>query len=917
MTPSVSAAVASTEPAQPTGAAAPSRDAFGTMQLRGVRVHNLRGIDLDLPLGKLIVVSGVSGSGKSSLAFDTLFREGQRRYIESFSTAGRRFLDRIERPDADSLSGIPAAVAIRQRRTGANARATVATLAEIDDYLRLLWARCGDLVCPGCGQPVVASTVADATRSITAWPAGRKFQITIPIAAQAESPSAPGRSPSRAETRIDDWKRRGYQRVIVGDEQFDLRDVSADFVSRCLANDAETLVVVDRLSTGTATAERIAEAVEIAYTEGQGRAVVLVERDDDQPLDSPATSSKTRTIGGRRWMLHRFSEQRECFACQRTFAAPEPALLSFHSPAGRCALCQGTGVVRQGKRTNPIPGTERICPACAGRRWNDDALAVRWHGASLADLSNRSVSAARRWLAERLPADPIRSETTEKAAESSRQAVERTTGPELDVRLELLERVGLGYLELGRAAQSLSAGELQRVRLTAALGCRLVETLYVLDEPTAGLHPRDRTQLLGALRELRDLGNTLVVVEHDEELIAAADWVVLLGPGAGGDGGRVVASGPPDALVWNKTEPGSLALSEPRRLAHPDPARAPRPSGWIDLRGVTHRNLRGIDVRFPTGLLTAVTGVSGAGKSSLVIETLYPALAARTGSPRGPAGAHTSLDFAGPVSQVLFVDGLPPARGGRGNIATYLGVHDAVRRLLAESAEAKARGLGPGAFSFNLADGGRCPACEGEGTQTVDLVFLPDVAVPCPECGGTRFRKEVLDITYRGHNVAQILDLTVREAFPFFRGQVRLQRKLKLLRDVGLDYLTLGQPLSTVSGGEAQRLKLTRELSQGTRDQTLFLFEEPTVGLHATDIATLIACFRQLVAAGHSVLVIEHHPRLIAAADYVIDLGPGAGDEGGQIVYTGPVAGLLSIAGSATGRCLADWLSRSGVSGGL
>lgn len=889
---------------------------LGRIQLRGVRVHNLRAIDLDLPLNALIVVTGVSGSGKSSLAFDTLFREGQRRYIESFSTAGRRFLDRMERPDADVLAGIPAAVAIRQRRGSTGVKTTVATLSEIDDYLRLLWARCGVVVCPGCGREVTSSTSADVTQQLVRWEAGRKFQIGIPFTFPGEG-AVEKAEDARCRAQVAEWKRRGFQRVLVGDELFDLRDKSEEFLAKCLAQGGETLVIIDRLTTGSASAERIGEAIELAYTESMGRAVVLVEGSDPaqsgprDPADKNPTPSRSQDgwkIGDRWWRIHRFSERRECSTCARSFADPEPALLSFHSPAGRCAVCQGAGQIRQG-RLALSTGTERMCPACKGKRWNDEALAVHWQGMTLADVNDQSVSSLRDWFRKQIPV--ARTDVSVQASASKNQnsraaeLVEQATWPDIDSRLELLERVGLGYLQLSRGAETLSAGELQRVRLTAALGCRLVETLYVLDEPTAGLHPRDTQRLIGALHELREMGNTLVVVEHDEQVMAAADWLVVLGPGAGAEGGRVVASGPVaetgPLAMQSLAAPGETAAGKGTFIA----ANPPTPSGWVELFGVTHRNLKGIDVRFPTGVMTAVTGVSGAGKSSLVMETLYPALAEHFGAARGPSGELQSISVKGPVTAVLLVDGLPPARSRRGNVATYLGIHDAVRKLLAESAEAKARGLGPGAFSFNLAEGGRCPACEGEGTQTVDLVFLPDVSVPCPECGGTRFRKEVLEVTYRGHNVAQILNLTVRDAFPFFRGQVKLQRKLKLLRDVGLDYLTLGQPLSTVSGGEAQRLKLTRELAAGAREQTLFLFEEPTIGLHSKDVETLINCLRQLVSAGHTVIVIEHHPQLISAADYVIDLGPEAGEAGGEVVYAGPVSGLAREPRSITGRFLA------------
>ena len=867
----------------------PSPDAR-MMRLRGVRVHNLKGIDLDLPLGRLIVVSGVSGSGKSSLAFETLFREGQRRYVESFSASSRRVLDRLERPDADELNGIPAAVAIRQFRQTGSERATCATLSEIDEYLRLLWARGGESRCPDCGRAIRAMEPGEGASQLVGRGDACKVQVAFPVRLAGD----PARERVEIPALLDEWKRQGFQRVLVAGELFDLRDQSPEFIARCVPPVAEVLVIVDRLTTDPAKLSRLTEAIELAYAHGENRCVVLSEGVDP--------GGETLRLGGAEWTVLRWSSRRECGPCGREFPPLEPALLSFQSPAGRCPVCEGKGTVREGRRARGGVETRRLCPSCGGTRYSPEALACSWRGTTLAQIGARTVDEALDWFSVADVSSPSKAPSP----------VEQIALPEIRTRLESLSRLGLGYLELGRGADTLSGGELQRVRLTAALGCRLVETLYVLDEPSAGLHPRDVGRLVETLLALRDMGNTLVVVEHAEQVVRAADWLVDLGPGAGAEGGQVIFAGPPDQASTCPDSVTGRFLKRAKTLASSTSASGSvSPSGWIELTGVTHRNLQSIDVRIPLGLLSVVTGVSGAGKSSLVTETLFPAVAAKLGGARGPAGAHRSLTGEQGVTGVLLVDGSPPARSQRGNIATYLGIHDAIRRLLADSAEAKSRGYGPGQFSFNLAEGGRCPACEGTGTQSVDLLFLPDVTVACPECGGTRFRREVLEITYRGQNVAGILDLTIREAFPFFRGQVRIQRKLKLLREVGLDYLTLGQPLGSVSGGEAQRLKLARELADSSGERRLFLFEEPTLGLHPADVETLLACFRQLVSAGHSVTVIEHNRQVIAAADHVIDLGPGAGPAGGRVVYAGDVSGLLRCAASVTGQSLAAWLDES------
>jgi excinuclease ABC subunit A len=906
------------------------------IRLRGVRVHNLKGIDLDLPANRLIVVTGVSGAGKTSLAFDTLFAEGQRRYVESFAVHSRRRLDALERPDADLVEGVPAAIAVRRHRGTSLGRGTVSTASEVDEHLRLLFARCGELVCPDCDRPVRASTSAEMARGVAELPPGTKVQLGFSLEVGLASPSPPPRTSAsltdlqvggegRGEESTSKTRRTraartkpstspvdtlaaslallreaGFQRVLTEGRTVDLRDVSPEFVARLASAETSVRVVVDRVTAGTTPLERLNDSFELAASRGNGRAWCLVEQG--------GTKGREIEIDGRSWRLREFSTRRECTGCGRAFPEPDAPLLSFLGPQGACASCGGTGLATGRPRDRDAEAasdqTSIRCTECHGRRWNSDALAYRWRGLTLAEFSAGTVAQRRDELQRLLdqsggPAikDGAFDEATVDGARCldtrvSPTADERIVLPQLLSRLVVLAELGLAHLGLDRSPATLSAGEWRRVRLANALGCELVEALYVLDEPTAGLHPSDTGRLIALLERLRDAGNTVVVVEHDDEVVSRADWVVDLGPGAGIDGGRVLYSGPPDGLV---AETGSITA---KWRARPPASGGDRrvPADWIQVRNARGRNLQHLDVRFPLGVLCVVTGVGGAGKSSLVGEVLYRAWRDRLAGRFTPAPPDLSAGACGCdaveggefVRWVRRVDATPPAKSRRANVSTYLGVHDEVRKLLAATPTAKSRQFTAGTFSFHSPSGGRCPVCEGEGFQRVDLQFLPDVAVPCSACGGARFKPEVLEATFRGLNVAQMLDLSVGDAFAFFRGSVRVQKRLKHVKDVGLDHLPLGRSLATLSGGEAQRLKLARELDDSGGERGALFLEEPTTGLHAADVERLLGCLNQLVDTGHSLFIIEHHPRVIAVADWVIDLGPGSGPDGGRIVRAGP-----------------------------
>ncbi len=931
------------------------------IELRGVRVHNLQGIDLDIPLKQLVVITGVSGSGKSSLAFDTLYAEGQRRYIESFSAYARQFLDRLEKPDADRIDHIPPAIAIRQSSRSRSGRSTVATATEIYDFLRLLYAKIGRLVCPDCRLPVQRHATADIVGELDRLPPKSRFQICFSVDVSESQ---------FRDVAVARLLEAGFTRGIVDGRTVNLSDLRFGLEEES----GELLIVVDRLTAGGATAARLAESIEIAAQRGDGRCLILVAAERE--------TTETETIDRKPWQRRTFSSRSRCENCGRDFDLPQPSTFSFNSPLGACPQCEGFGSVsaiswdklvpnpkltlREGTIacwTTPayeheleellaladdydipvdVPFDElteeqkrRIhdgvperdfgglvgffrwlerhkyktsvavflnrwrsyepCPACGGARLNPTALAVEIAGRNIAQFCGLTVAHA----AESL--DAIADDAQLDAAEL---AVAETIFTQLRARLSYLANVGLHYLTLNRVMRTLSGGEAQRVALTAALGSSLVNALYVLDEPTAGLHPRDNERLIDAIERLKEAGNSVVVVEHDETFIRRGQQLIDIGPAAGRAGGRLIFQGPPEEIVDVEESLTGAFLSGRQLVSNSTPRRAAQ--GGVTLRGARLHNLKGIDVEFPLGVLCVVTGVSGSGKSSLVQQTLYPALCRRLGQPTTETALCDDISGIEAIDEVIQIDQNPVGRSSRSNPVTYLKAFDEIRKSFAATAEAKVRNFSASHFSFNSAHGGRCPKCRGAGSIEIDMQFLPDVRMTCPDCRGTRFRREILGVKYRGRSIAEVLDMTVGEAFTFFRGKRKLQKQLKFLRDVGLDYLPLGQPANTLSGGESQRLKLAAHLSAGTKTRTLFLLDEPTTGLHAADIVKLLGCFDALLEAGHSLIVVEHNLDVIRAADHLIDLGPEAGDAGGEVVATGTPEAVAGVAGSLTGRFLAE-----------
>jgi excinuclease ABC subunit A len=1015
----------------------------GHISLRGVAVHNLKAIDLDIPLRKLVVLCGVSGSGKSSLALDTLYAEGQRRFIESFSAYTRQFLQRLEKPEAERIGGIPPSIAVTSAGGSRSSRSTVGTATGTSDYLRLLLAKIGQVFCQKCGREVKHDSPQSAAEWLRQLPQGTRFMVAFPMTV------ADDRDPAEVAAGLAE---DGFVRAIVDGRLVDLgAETSVGSIVGRIANPSadecnpedglpirpteerirnpsgderdspdglpirptekptagsSILVVVDRLSAGAATDQRVRDSLEIAFAKGGGRCVALVEqteggrrkeeggrRQEDRP-DVSTGIANTSTAGeagsgtqpagndtqidGRAWRKIGFNTQLVCGDCGLEYPTPEPRLYSFNSPLGACPQCEGFGNVidvdmelvvpdpsksiREGAIapwnspayahelkelldlagdhglpvdvpfsqlrpeqvaliTEGVPERKfgglkgffawlqrrkykmhirvflsrwrsyRPCPACGGSRLRTAALAARVGGKNIAEISAMKIRDARQFIGSL------------SLSEWQRQ-VGRIMLDEIAARLGYLEAVGLGYLTLDRTLRTLSGGEIRRVTLTSALGSSLVNMLYVLDEPSIGLHPRDIDQLIRAIEKLRKRDNTVVVVEHEEAMIRAADQVIEIGPGAGERGGRVVFQGTPREM---EASPDSLTgdyLAGRRGVTGDGPRRAPD-HGWIRLAGARGNNLRNITVEFPLGVLCLVTGVSGSGKSTLVEETLYPALCRRLRK-----DAPKPLDFDdvygdGQIDDVMMVDQNPIGRSPRSNPVTYLKVFDEIRNVFAETTEAKTRGFTASHFSFNV-DGGRCGVCEGDGYLAIDMQFLADVYMKCGQCHGTRYRDEILDVTYRGRNIAEVLEMTVREAFTFFRGRAKVQARLKRLIDVGLDYVRLGQPANTLSGGEAQRLKLAGYMSGAKRGRSLFLLDEPTTGLHFSDIVQLLDCFDALLAVGHSLIVIEHNLQLMKAADYLIDLGPGAADEGGAVVAKGTPEMVAHAPSSVTGRFLAE-----------
>src|SRR5687767_14643686 len=944
--------------------------------VRGARTHNLKNIDVTLPSGKLVIVTGVSGSGKSSLAFDTIYAEGQRRYVESLSAYARQFLERMEKPDVDKIEGICPAIAIRQKNSVRNPRSTVGTMTEIHDYMRLLYARVGRTFCRQCGQEVTRETAEVVARQLGELPGGSRILIgfEIPVVVMPADPAADAADagedlPEKDERASDPvvemlnaLRRRGFGRLLM-----DGRAVLFEDIDQASLRGRTTLeVVVDRVKIEGDLRSRLTDSIETSYREGGGAAFAMLLSDTTLLSDTAP-----RRLA--------FSERFECRTCGITYEQPQPRLFSFNNPFGACPTCHGFGniieldmdlvvpdpskSINQGaiepwskphyrsqlaelkrsarksglrldlpwadlsedERAFVIEGNDDFdgvrgffrwlerkkykvhvrvflsryrgyltCPDCAGARLRREAREVRVDGRTIDAVSALTVREAGRFFAEL--------NLSEKEA-----AVAEKVLREIRRRLAFLGDVGLDYLTLDRLSSTLSGGEAQRINLATSLGSALVGTLYVLDEPSIGLHSRDNQRLIDILRQLRDQGNTVLVVEHDEDMIRVADHIVDIGLGAGEQGGRVVYSGDLAGLLQ---EPRSLTAKYLRNeLAIPVPSPRRRGTGQkLRLQGATEHNLKNVDVEIPLNTLTCVTGVSGSGKSTLVHDVLYAAIKRAKGDWDRRVGVFRDLQGLEYISDVVLVDQTPIGRTPRSNPVTYLKAFDPIRELFASTKDAKSRGLTPSHFSFNV-PGGRCEACQGEGEVRVEMQFLADVFVPCEQCDGRRFKTQVLEVKYKGKSITQVLDLTVREALTFFANTPKVLRRMQVLDEIGLGYLRLGQPATTLSGGEAQRIKIASHLASFGGERLLYILDEPTTGLHFDDIAKLLTAFRKLVEAGHTLVVIEHNLDVIKTADYLIDLGPEGGEGGGEVVVAGTPERVAECEASHTGRALRQVLA--------
>ena len=807
------------------------------IEIRGAREHNLADIDVRIPRDRLVVITGLSGSGKSSLAFDTLYAEGQRRYVESLSAYARQFLDQMRKPDVDAIEGLSPAIAIEQRTAGRSPRSTVGTTTEIYDHLRLLFARAGVPFCPDCDEPIASQTIAAMTERVLAFGDGAKVSVLAPVVRDRKGDH---------KQKLATYLRQGFVRARIDGE---MRDLAEDIgLSRRTRHDIE--VVVDRLVVKESVRSRLFESLETAAKLGDGLVLVSAEGGDESL----------------------FSQRNACPRCGYSFPEIAPRSFSFNSPHGACPECDGLG-----------------CKACGGSRLRREARSVRFGEASIDTLAALPVASLARWL-DAVELDALRAEIAERVLREVRE------------RLRFLEDVGLDYLTLDRPSNTLSGGESQRIRLATQVGASLLGVLYVLDEPSIGLHPRDNQRLLSSLERLRDQGNSVVLVEHDEETIRRADHVIDMGPAAGVHGGLVVAEGAPGEIVACDASLTGDYLAGRRSVPLPETRRAPDDRALV-LTGCRANNLKEVTLRVPVGLFTVVTGVSGSGKSTLVNDTAHRALAAELHGAEAAPGAFAKLDGLDHIDRVIAVDQAPIGRSPRSNPATYTGAFDPIRRLFAQVPDARVRGYDAGRFSFNV-KGGRCEACKGDGQLRIEMHFLPDLFVPCEVCSGRRYTRETLEITYKGRTIADVLAMSVEEGLAFFENVGPVARPLQTLSDVGLDYLHLGQPATTLSGGEAQRIKLSRELARRQTGRTLYLLDEPTTGLHFADVERLLGVLAKLVAFGNTVVVIEHHPDVIKTADHVIDLGPEGGEAGGEIVVEGTPEVVAAHPTSHTGRAL-------------
>ncbi len=837
------------------------------IQLRNVRVNNLKEVSLEVPHGQWLSICGLSGSGKSSLAFDTLYAEGQRRYIESLSPHTRQFMFQLDRPDADGIAGIPAAIAVRPSQGKFGKKTTLGTASEITEYFRLTYSKIGHLICPACRIKVTSHNPQSVAESLGAIESGVRFQIVYPVSPEVEMLEALGEA-----------MRAGFPRAIVGDVTVELLRADRDLAQT--GNVKPIRIVVDRLKSGGADASRLRESIELAFYCGVGNCEIWFEK-QWQP------NMKECSVDGRTWYVNSYSRDSVCNACSRSFLRPEPRLFSFQNSAGACVGCQGVGF----EKDSP----EQACLQCGGLRLNQDALSYHVGDKNLGQLGKLTVDQAIEWLEQLL------------LTEFERKSIGMLL-VQISAKLDYLTQVGLGYLNLDRSLRSMSSGEVQRVSLTAALSSTLVDLLYVLDEPSLGLHAFDIDKLVEAIRSLHQRNNTVVVVDHQPRIIESAERIIEIGPGAGQAGGDIVFDGTREALLNSEVSLTGQFLSGVRGISSGSENRRSS-RGRIKLVGACGNNLKNVHVEFPLGCLCVVTGVSGAGKSSLVRQTLYAALCDRkqkTAEDRLPYG---EIFGEGHIDEVVLLDASPIGRTARSNPVTYVKAFDDIRRTFAETVDAKTRNIKMGQFSFNVS-GGRCDKCEGAGELVIDMQFLGDLSVACDQCAGLRYRDEVLSVKYRGKSIADVLKMTVREAFSFFRGQPKVQAKLKSLIDVGLDYICLGQPAPSLSSGEAQRLKLGHYLNASKSKRVLFVMEEPTTGLHMSDINRLLDCFGALLSVGHSMIVVEHNLSLIKNADWIIDLGPGAGEAGGQVVAEGTPERVAQVSNSKTGVYLQEELAR-------
>ena len=839
--------------------------------VRGAREHNLKNINVTIPRHRMTVVSGVSGSGKTSLALDTVYAEGQRRYAESLSSYARQFINQMPKPKVDRVSGLAPAIAIEQGGRGYSSRSTVGTATEIYDYLRVLYARLGIPHCHRCSAPVGARTVDEVVGAILADCAGATLTFCAPL------------RPRGSETydlHLERAARDGWQRVRVDGELHTLPFTGR--IDRRRRHSVE--IVTDRFAIHAKRRSRIAEAVEKAFAVGDGELLVV---DGEKEI--------------------RYSSRHSCSGCGANYAPLSPRSFSFNHPEGWCPACQGLGI-RRGRRQAAGEemaggnGAADLCPVCRGVRIRPEPAHVKWRGRTIGEVCAMSL-------------EQLHGLFSDIALEKWEQARAGDVLAEIRRRSGFLVAVGLEYLSLARSAPTLSGGEIRRVRLAGQLGADLTGVLYVLDEPTVGVHPAQNARVLEALHSLRDEGNTVVVVEHDPQTLAAADYLVDCGPGAGPCGGQVVAAGTGRQLVRRRQSltggymAGRLKIPLPqkRRPVPPPPEQSPK--DWLVVRGARHHNLKNIDVAFPLGVLACVTGPSGAGKSSLVHGILHHRLAIRCGAGNGSRpGDHDRIDGLKSIDQVISIDQTPIGGTPRSNPVTYVGAFDDIRAFFAELPESRVRGFKPGRFSFNK-PGGRCESCAGMGSRCVEMHFLPDVWVTCEECGGKRFNPETLEVRYHGKSIADVLEMSIDEAGELFAAFPRLARKLQMLGDVGLGYLPVGQAAPSLSGGEAQRVKLARELARPVRGHTLYLLDEPTTGLHPADIATLLEVLGRLVDRGHSVIVIEHNLDFIKSADYVIDIGPEGGSGGGFLLAAGTPEEVVATEGSPTAPWLGEYIN--------